>query len=349
MFARLKRRKNKMSKVFALVTLILLAASSSFAASTPPLILVAKYRMPAGVRGRFDHLAADVPGNRLFVTAESAHQVLVFNLRTGKYLRSITGIQIPHAILVRDDLHRIYVTDGGAGEVKIFDAKTYKLLSAVKLKVDSDSIGYDPATHYLYVVNGGGDAHESFSMLSIVDTTHDKKVADIQIDGDTLEAMALAKSSPLLYQNNPSKNLIDVVNRDTRKTVATWPVTLCKRNVAMALDEPHHLLFTACRSGAIDVFDIQSAKELRSLPIPEGVDDLVFDPSSQRLYAACWGNGGSVAVYHEEDPDHYNSLGTVPSGPHGKNEVLVPALHRLFITIPPSNSAPGEVYVFHIQ
>ena len=338
-----------MSKAFALLALILSAAGSAFAAPVPPLKLVAKYKMPASVKGRFDHLAADVPGNRLFVTAESAHQVLVFNLRTGKYLRSIPGIQIPHAILVRDDLHRIYVTDGGAGEVKIFNSKTYRLLSAVKLKVDSDSIGYDPATHYLYVVNGGGDAHEAFSMLSVVDTTHDKKVSDIQIDGDTLEAMALAKSSPLLYQNNPSKNLIDVVNRDTRKVVATWPVTLCKRNVAMALDEAHHLLFSACRSGAIDVLDSQSGKELHSFPIPQGVDDLVFDPSSERLYAACWGNGGSIAVYHEDDPDHFTSLGPVPSGHGGKNEVLVPALHRLFVTIPPSNAGPGEVYVFHIQ
>jgi hypothetical protein len=106
---------------------------------------------------------------------------------------------------------------------------------------------------------------ERFSMLSIVDTTHDKKVADIQIDGDTLKAMALATSSSLLYVNNSAKNWIDVVNRRTRKVVATWPVTACKRNLAIALDESSHRLFTACRSGAIDVFETQTGKELQCL------------------------------------------------------------------------------------
>lgn len=338
-----------MKKLCQMIPVIFLAAGLTFASSKPPLKLAAKYTMPATVKGRFDHLGVDLRGNRLFVAAESAHQVLVFNLRTGKYLRSIRHIQIPHAIFVREDLDRIYITDGGAGEVKIFDGKTYRLITSVKLKVDSDSIGYDPATQDLYVDNGGGDAHERYSMLSVVSTTRGTKVADIRIEGDTLEAMALAKSSPLLYVNNPAKNLIDVVNRDTRKVVATWPVTLCKRNVAMALDEPAHRLFTACRSGAIIVFNTSDGKEMNYMPIPRGVDDLVFDPRTQRLYASCWGNGGSVAVFHEDSSDQYTSLGDVPTGQGAKNEVLVPQLHRLYVTVPPTGSAPGQVYVYEVQ
>ncbi len=338
-----------MKTLLAAAAALLLASGAATGAPKPPLKLVAKYKMPADVQGRFDHLAADVAGNRLFLAAESAHEVLVFNLHTGKYLRAIPNIEIPHAIFVRPALDRIYVTDGGAGEVRIFNSNTFRQIGTVRLKVDSDSIGYDAATRDLYVVNGGGDAHESYSMLSVVNTTSDRKVADIRIEGSTLEAMAIAKHSPLLYQNNPSKNLIDVVNRETRKIVATWPVTLCRRNVAMALDESAHRLFTACRSGAIVVFDTQTGKELLLLKIPVGVDDLVFDPATKRLYASCWGNGGRIAVYHEDDPDHYTLLGMAPTGRGGKNEVLVPQLHRLLVTIPPAVSRPGEVYVYQVQ
>jgi DNA-binding beta-propeller fold protein YncE len=334
-------------KLSALFMMVIFVAGMATAAA--PLKLIAKYKMPATVKGRFDHLGVDLQGNRLFLAAESAHEVLVFNLRTGKYLRAISDIQIPHAIFVREDLNRIFVTDGGAGEVKIFDGKTYGLIKAVKLKVDADSIGYDPASHYLYIDNGGGDAKESFSMFSIVDTTRGDKVADIQIDGETLEAMALAKSSSLIYVNNPSKNLIDVVNRDSKKIEATWPVTLCKRNVAMALDESSHRLFSACRSGQIDVIDTQNGKELQTLPIAQGVDDLVFDPVSKRLYAACGAGDGSIGVYHEDNPEHYVSLGPITTAPRGKNEVLVPQLHRLYLTIPPAENAPGEVYVYQVQ
>lgn len=317
------------------------------ARSADPVKLVAKYNMPADVKGRFDHLGIDLRGQRLFLTAETAHKVLVFDLGTGKFIRAITGIAIPHAIFCREDLNRIYITDGGAGELKDFDGKTYKLLGAAKLKVDADSIGYDPATHYLYIDNGGGDAHESFSMLSVVDTTSGENVADIKVDGETLEAMALERSTPKLYVNNPAKNQVDVVNRGTRAVIASWPVTMGKRNVAMALDESSHRLFVACRSGALVVFDTATGKELQSLPIANGVDDLVFDPTNKRLYAAC--ASGELDVYQQTDPDHYTSLGRIPTAPGAKNEVLVESLHRLFTTVPPQGGAPGQVYVYQLE
>jgi DNA-binding beta-propeller fold protein YncE len=327
----------------------LAAALSCAAQAAGPVTLAAKYQMPAAVTGRFDHLGADLHGDRLFVTAESAHEVLVFHLRTGKFIRAIADIGIPHAVFYREDLDHVYVTDGGAGELRIYDGKTYRLLGATKLKVDADSIGYDQATHYLYIDNGGGDAHETFSMLSVVDTTTGKKVADIRIDGETLEAMALAQGSPRLYVNNPAKNEVDIVNRKTRKLIASWPVTPGKRNVAMALDEPAHRLFVACRSGGMVVFDTGTGKELQSLPITGGVDDLIFDPASRRLYAACGSGGGALAVYREDDPDHYTSLGQVPTAPRGKNIVLVTAIGRLFLTVPPQGTAPGEVYVYRVE
>jgi DNA-binding beta-propeller fold protein YncE len=311
-----------------------------------PVKLVTHFTMPADVKGRFDHLCADVAGNRLFLAAETAHEVLVFKLRTGKYLRAIPDIRIPHAIFVRHDLNRIYVTDGGAGELKIFDGRTYKLLKSVPLKVDADSIGYDPATKYLFIDNGGGDAHESFSMFSIVDTTSGEKIADIKVDGETLEAMALDPSSSGIYVNNAAKNEISIIDRKTHEVVANWPVTMGKRNVAMALDSATHRLFTACRSGAIVVFDTKTGKELQSLAIDTGVDDLVFDPASKRLYAAA---GGQVSVYREMDANHFTLLGKVASGPGGKNEVLVPQLHRLYVTVPPGNQPPGSVAVFRIE
>lgn len=337
------------SALYGFAILFFLAGVAMTASAAPPLTLIAKYRMPASVQGRFDHLAVDVPGNRLFLAAESAHEVLVFNLRTGQYLRAITGIGIPHAIHVSDRLDRIFITDGGAGEVRIYNGKTYNLIKTVPLKVDTDSIGYDPVSRDLYVVNGGGDAHQSFSMLSVVNTASDSKVADIQIDGDTLEALAIARHSPLLYQNNPSMSQIDVINRRSRSIEAKWPVTMCQHNVALALDEAAHRLFTGCRSGAIVVVDTKTGKQLQALPIAQGIDDLIFDPSSKRLYASCGSDGGSIDVYQEVDPDHYTSLGRIASAPGGKNEVLAPSLHRLYTTIPPRAGTPGEVYVYQVE
>ena len=334
--------------LFVSSCLIAMGIAVPQAYSQTPLKPVAKLVMPSSVQGKFDHLGIDQKGGRLFVAAESAHQVLVFDLKSGKYLRSIEGIEIPHAIFVREDRNRIYVTDGGAGAVRVYDGATYALLKTIPLKVDADSIGYDPATHFLYIDNGGGDAHENFSMLSVVDTTRDVKVADIKIDGDTLEAMALEKSGDTMYVNNPAKNQVDVLNRKNRTMTAGWPVTLGKRNVAMALDEANHRLFIASRSGNLSVFDTATGKEITSVPIGKGVDDLAFDAAGKRLYAPCGGDG-LIYVYQQQTNNTYTLLGKVPSGPGGKNALLDRSLGRYFVIIPPQGSTAGAVYAYALQ
>jgi DNA-binding beta-propeller fold protein YncE len=243
-------------------------------------------------------------------------------------------------------LKRLYITDGEAGDLKIVDSVSYTVLSSVKLLEDADSIGYDPATKYLYVDNGGGDVHETFSMLSVVDTTEGKKVADIKIDGDTLEAMALEKSSSKIYLNNKAKSQVDVIDREKRELIASWPITKAKTNVAMAYDQATHRLFIACRSGGIVVLDTQTGKELAVLPITKGVDDLVYDAGSKRLYASC---DGDVDVYLQSDADNYKLLGKVPTGPLGRTALLVPQLNRYFVAVPQHGTTAAEVLVFEVR
>ncbi len=330
--------------------LILIAATSLFVGNvrsqTAPLKLVQTIKLPEEIKGRFDHFAVDLSGNRLFATPEDNHAVLVFELKSGKLLHTIKGIGKPHAILYRRDLNQIYVTDGDAGDLKIFDSKTYALKSSVKLLEDADSIGYDPVTKYLYIDNGGGDVHETYSMLSVIDTTSGKKVADIKVDGETLEAMALESSSPKMYVNNKAKNRVDVIDREKREILASWPITKGKTNVAMALDEANHRLFVACRSGDLIVFDTTSGKELSSLPIAEGVDDLAFATDNKRIYAAA---DGFVDVYQEQSPDDYKLLAKVPSGPAGRTARLVPELKRYFVAVPQHDAVPSEVLVYEVQ
>jgi DNA-binding beta-propeller fold protein YncE len=180
----------------------------------------------------------------------------------------------------------------------------------------------------------------------VVDTTAGKKVADIKVDGETLEAMALEKSSPKMYVNNKAKSQVEVIDRNKREIVASWPVTKSKTNVAMALDEANHRLFIACRGGDIVVFDTTSGKELTALPITKGVDDLVYDADSRRIYASADGNAD---VYEQSDPDHYKLLGKVPTGPMGRTALLVPALKRYFVAVPQHGAENAEILAFEVH
>lgn len=312
----------------------------------PPLKQIQTFGLPGEIKGHFDHFGVDVAGHRLFATAEDYHSALVVDLDSGKMVHRIEGIARPHAVLFREDLNRIFVTDGADGDLKILDGKSYELLQSVKLLPDADSIGYDPTNHYLYIDNGGGDAHQTYSMLSVVDTTAGRKLADIRIEGETLEAMALEITTPRIFVNNRARNQVSVVDRVKRSVLAGWPVTAGKDNVAMALDEPDHRLFVGCRSGQIVVLDTETGKERQALPIARGIDDLAFDPVRKRIYAAC---DGEVDVYQVAGPDDYRPLGTIPSGPAGRTARLVPELNRYFLAVPAHGSESAAVLVYEVN
>jgi DNA-binding beta-propeller fold protein YncE len=158
--------------------------------------------------------------------------------------------------------------------------------------------------------------------------------------------MALEKGSPRIYVNNKAKKQVDVIDREKRELSASWPLSKCKVNVAMALDEANHRLFIACRDSQIVVIDTQSGKEITALPITKGVDDMVYDPASKRIYAAC---DGDADVYEQLDPDNYKLLGKVPTGPVGRTALLVPDLKKYFVAVPQHGTASAKVLVFEVH
>ncbi len=300
-----------------------------------------------GVQNHFDHLTPDLKNNRLFVVPEDNKSIEVYNIRTGKFVHSIKGIGVGHSVVYREDIDRIFVTDGSDGDLKIFNGTTYELLKTVKLLADSDATGYDPATHYLYIADGGLDAKLNYTFLEIVNTDTGEHVGQIKIDSNRLEAMVVEKSGSRLFLNMTEKNSIGVIDRKKQAVAAVWPLSGCKVNASVAMDEKNHRLFAACRDGNLNVLDSDTGKVLQNLPISTGVDDMIFDPASQRVYVAA--GEGYVNVYKEIDPDHYKAIGKVPTGPLGKTGLLVPALNEYFVAVPPHGDKCAEVMVFAVK
>jgi DNA-binding beta-propeller fold protein YncE len=299
-----------------------------------------------GVQNHFDHLTADLKNNRLFVVPEDNKTIEVYDLRTGKFAHSIKGVGIGHSVVYRADIDRIFVTDGSAGDLKIFNGTTYELLKTVKLLADADATGYDPATHNLYIADGGLDAKLNHTFLEIVNADTGEKVGQIRIESNRLEAMVVERSGSRLFLNMTEKNSIGVIDRRKQEVAAVWPLT-CQVNTAVAIDEQHHRLFVACRDGNMNVLNSDTGKVLQTLPISTGVDDMVFDPASQRVYVAA--GEGFVNVFKETDADHYQVIGKIPTGPLGKTGLLVPERKEYLVAVPPHGTTSAEVLVFAVK
>ena len=310
-----------------------------------PLTLIHRYKLPPSIKSHFDHFTVDAQGKRLFGTAVDDKTVVVFDLAKGVMVHAIKGIQEPRAVLYRADLHRLYVSDGG-GALHIFDSKTYQPIKTLKLQVDADPIVYDAATQRLFVVNGGEKAKHTYSNITVFDTTGGIQVGDIQLDGIEIEGMAIEKNGPRLFANNRDKNQIDIFDREKLTRIATWPVTTCKKNTVMALDESTHRMFLACHQGQLVVLDLNTGKELQTLPIGDGADDIDFDPATKRIYVTGGTGKGSVDVYRENDADHYESLGRVESAPGAATARLIPELGEFVVFAPAHAHQSAEVLVF---
>jgi DNA-binding beta-propeller fold protein YncE len=331
-----------MKRLFSLIlfAVCIVVSIPAKAQQADPLRVARTIELPAAVKGSLSHLAADAAHNRLFVTAEDEQAILVVDLSGGTVTHRITGIARPRAILYRADQDRLYVTDGTDSTVKIFDGTTYQALNAVPLTKDAGSIGYDGSRQLLYVDSGGKAAGNKFSQLSIVDSASASKIADIKIDGDVLEAIALDVFRPRMYVNNAARNQIEVIDRWKVEVIASWPVALCKENVALALDEQRQRLFVGCRGGKVSLFDTNTGKELQALPAPNGLHDLAYDSDAKRLYAA---GDGEVGVYEQTDADHYKLMGNTQTGAGASAAALVPALNRYFVAVPQINSKNAAI------
>lgn len=309
-----------------------------------PLRLAGTFSLSQLGPGNFDHFAIDLKRNHLFATPEEAKAVLVLDANSGAVVHQL-AVDRPHAMFYRPDTDRLYVTDGIDGSVRVFDAGGFNQVARIQLLKDADAMGYDISKKRLYVASGGKDMGQKSSHLSVIDTTTNKKIQDIEIDGDTLEAMALDTYRPRLYINNTAKNAITVINRYTNAKTAEWPLKSCKSNVAIALDEQRQRLFVGCRSKQVVVVDSNTGSELQTLTIHDGVDDVIYDAATRRLYAS---TNGYVDVFAQRDLNHYDSLASVPSGDKARTAKLVPELERLFVAAPKSESSPPRILAYQL-
>ena len=74
-----------------LILLIAVFGVGTRAQDSAPLKLMQTFKLPADIKGNFDHFAIDLKTNRLFATPEDYQAVLVLDLRNGKLIHTIRG------------------------------------------------------------------------------------------------------------------------------------------------------------------------------------------------------------------------------------------------------------------
>ena len=309
------------SGVASVLTTILLASAAMMPAVAQSDWKVAK-TFHVGGNGGWDYLTVDSASHRLFVP-RSTH-TMVLDADTGKVLGDIPGQKIAHGVAVVPSVGRGFITDGGEkGAIVIFDLKTYAVLGTLATVPDSDGIIYDAALNRVLAVSGDGGVLMTFK--PDIDPKNGKIDPPIELGGAP-EFLA-SDGSGKVYINLEDKDVVAVVDLNTRKVVARWPVAPGGHPVGMAMDAKTHRLFVGCRKPQkLVVMSSETGKVLADLPIGVGVDATKFDAG--HAFASC--RDSSLFVVDEKSGKYV--IAQAVKTPAGARTMGVDsATHRIYL------------------
>jgi DNA-binding beta-propeller fold protein YncE len=325
--------------------------------------------IPLPTEGYMDHLAADVKGQRLFIAGEAAKSILVVDLRNGKVVHETEGLPaMPKKLAYLPDTNELWFTLTDSS-VMALSGSTYDVTKTVKLSAfgnpekGADNAAYDPATHLFYaavevftnseqVESGGGSDHVTTgALIDVVDTKSAKVVATVNLPGGDPAGVALDSAAKRLYVTMgdiiQGESHVAVVDLDKRAVIGQWPITGGPVPHAAGVDPVHHRLFVGSRMkphigevggghqyepGKLVVINTETGQVVQVLDSIGGADNVDFDQATGRIYFT--GTTGTVAVFQEKDPDHYELLGKVPTGAIAKSGLWVPEWHRFYAAVP---------------
>lgn len=308
--------------------------------------LVQTISMP-NVKGRLDHIDVDVKGRRLFVAGLENGTLEVVDLRSGKWLRSLSGFKKPQGALYVEELNKLFVASGDDAMLRVFKGDTLDLLDSIQLEPGPNRVVYEPHAKLVYVGYGGKDAGKDYGQVGIIDARDDKHVGDIKVAAHPSELL-LNKSGTTLFVFISIANQLQVVDTNKRQVVATWKVTSEHPGDA-AFDEPTARLFIGTRTPPeMIVMDSQSGKEIAHIPTAEGMDGVYFDNQRKRIYVSGGRDlpAGFADVYRQKDADHYESVGKIPTREGAGTSLWSPDLDRYFVAAPANGKQDAAILVY---
>jgi YVTN family beta-propeller protein len=327
------------SSRYVLVIATLIAGVSLVQAeSNSPLRLEKTIPLP-GAKGRIDHMAFDTQNGRLYVAVLGSDAVDVIDIKSGAVVKTITGLAEPQGIVYQPEKKRVWIANGTDGTVRIFDAQTFEPLRTINLGDDADNIRRDAATQTIFVGYGSGG-------IAVFDSDGNK-VGDIKVDAHP-ESFQLEKNGSRIFVNLPGSRKVDVIDRSKSAVVAKWSTGFDLSNFPMALDEADGRVFIVCRVPAVLlVMDTRSGAVVAKLPTVGDSDDIFYDQDTKRLYVS--GGAGAIAVYQQQDRDHYTKIAQVETVKASRTSLFVPELGRLFLAVRQEGQTPAEIRVFEVQ
>jgi YVTN family beta-propeller protein len=287
-----------------------------------------------GGTGGWDYLTVDSAKKRLFISR--ATRVDVVSVESGKLIGSIPDTQGVHGIALAPALNRGFTSNGRANSVTVFDLDTLKVIQEVKVPGrNPDAILYEPAGKHVFTFNGASKD------VTVLDASSLTVVATIPVP-DKPEFAAQDGRGQIFVNIESDPGQMVVIDTQKLNVKNTWPLPGCNSPSGLAIDRAHRRLFSVCDGKVMAVTDAVSGRQAALVPIGEHPDAAGYDQKRGIVYSS---NGdGTLSVVHQDAPDRYSVVQTLPTQRGARTMALDDATGKVYLVtadfaLPPAATA----------
>jgi len=255
-----------------------------------------------GGDGGWDYLEVDPATHHVFISRGTHVMVIDDN---GKIIGDIPDTAGVHGIAIAPEFNRGFITDGQASQLTIFDLATFKTIGTAATDRGADGIVYDPASKRVFAMNGAGNS------ATAVDAATGSVVGTVQLGGRPEFPAADGKGH--VFANLEDKSELVELDSKTLTILNTWPLAPCESPSGLAIDAEHERLVVGCHNNLMAFVDGTNGKVVATVLIPSGVDANRFDPLTGFAFASTGSGDGAITIAHEESPDKFTLVDTVPT------------------------------------
>ena len=281
--------------------------------------------------GGTDYVTAEPGTGRVFVS-RSTHMMVVDG-PTGKVLGDIPNTPGVHGAGIALKAGHGFTTNSGDQTVTMFDLKTLAVIKQIKVGPGLDGIMYDEPDDKIILTNHS----RPIGTLTAISPDTGDIVATVELEDNSPEGAA-ADGKGHIFVNNEGKNTVQVIDVKTWKATASWPLAPCDGPTGIAYDKATNRIFSGCSKTSV-VVDATTGKVVASITNGTRVDALGWDAAKKLIYVPNGGEG-NVTVVHQDSPDKYTVVATVPTFAGAKTITVDPVSHNAYLFQPERGPAP---------
>ena len=308
-------------------------ANAQAGRSALPLKTVARVPL-SGAAIRFDYTSLDPSTHELWISHMNASELLAFDVRTRKIVRTIPAPGV-HGVIAVPQLGRIFASATDAHQVMTINARTGAVLARAPAGAYPDGLAYDSVERHVFVSDESGG-------VETVIGARGRRIATISLGGDAGNVQYDAGSGRVLVDVQ-TRGDIAIIDPRSNRIVGRVALEGCASPHGLLVDSSRRLAFVACDANArLLTFDLRSMRVTGNAGVGDTPDVLAFDSSLHRLYVSA--ESGVVAVFAEH-AHSLTKLGQAMLAPHAHTVAVDPRTHLVYFPLESGSTGKPQLLI----